>query len=129
MATSTTARGRPVYRGEALRALTLPLGGIGTGSIALAGDGGLRQWQMVNNVNHDAHVPNSFFAIGAVTRGDGRRGAVVLQSDALYGAGAFQAAPSVTDHVVPSGSRRLLAQLPGAMAWRSPRDIRSSRWR
>ena len=43
MATSTTARVGPIYRGEALRALTLPLGGIGTGSIALAGDGGLRQ--------------------------------------------------------------------------------------
>ena len=32
------------YRGEALRAVALPLGGIGTGTVALAGDGGLRQW-------------------------------------------------------------------------------------
>jgi uncharacterized protein (DUF608 family) len=113
MATSATAPRGPVYRGEALRALALPLGGIGTGSIALAGDGGLRQWQIVNNVNHDAHVPNSFFAVGADTRGDGRHGAVVLQSDALYDAEAFQPAPSVTDHLVPPGSRRLLAELPG----------------
>src|SRR4030081_2150235 len=101
IATSTTARGGPVYRGEALRALALPLGGIGTGSIALAGDGGLRQWQIVNNVNHDAHVPNSFFAIAAATRVDGQRGAVVLQSDALYDAEGFEPAPSVTDHLVP----------------------------
>src|SRR4030081_2665238 len=97
IATSTTARGGPVYRGEALRALALPLGGIGTGSVALAGDGGLRQWQIVNNVNHDAHVPNSFFAISATTgvEGvDGRHGAVVLQSDALYNQDGFEPAPS-----------------------------------
>src|SRR3981189_1128149 len=111
IATSTTARGGPVYRGEALRALTLPLGGIGTGTVALAGDGGLRQWQLVNNVNHDAHVPNSFFP--AAARGDGQRDAVVLQSDALYNAAAFEPSPSVTDHLVPVGSRRLLAELPG----------------
>src|ERR1700682_1778666 len=113
MATSTTARSGPIYRGEALRALTLPLGGVGTGTVALAGDGGLRQWQLVNNVNHDAHVPNSFFAVRAATRVDGQRDAVVLQSDALYNAAAFEPAPSVTDHLVPVGSRRLLAELPG----------------
>jgi uncharacterized protein (DUF608 family) len=51
------------YRGDALRAVALPLGGIGTGTVALAGDGGLRQWQISNNVNHDAHIPDSIFAI------------------------------------------------------------------
>jgi hypothetical protein len=35
----------------------------GGGCIAVAGDGGLRQWQVVNEVNHVAHVPYSFFAI------------------------------------------------------------------
>jgi hypothetical protein len=29
----------------------------------VAGDGGLRQWQMVNEINHVAHIPYSFFAI------------------------------------------------------------------
>ena len=29
----------------------------------MAGDGGLRQWQVVNEVNHVGHVPDSFFAI------------------------------------------------------------------
>jgi uncharacterized protein (DUF608 family) len=101
------------YRGEALRAVALPLGGIGTGSMALAGDGGLRQWQIVNNVNHDAHVPDSFFAIWAGTRLDPGRNAVVLQSDALYNDSGFQPAPSVSDHLIPEGSRRLLAELPG----------------
>ena len=35
----------------------------GQGSISVAGDGGLRQWQINNKVSHDAHVPDSFFAI------------------------------------------------------------------
>src|ERR1700716_1636401 len=113
MSTRSAAHSGPLYRGEALRAVALPLGGLGTGSIAVAGDGGLRQWQLVNNVNHDAHVPNSFFAVRGATRVDGQRDAVVLQSDALYNAAAFEPAPSVTDHLVPVGSCRLLAELPG----------------
>jgi len=110
---ATAIREALTYRGEALRAVALPLGGIGTGSVALAGDGGLRQWQIVNNVNHDAHVPNSFFAVWAGTRRDAGRGAVVLQSDALYDDSGFQPAPSVSDHLIPEGSRHLLADLPG----------------
>src|SRR5690606_38576521 len=89
------------YRGDALRALTLPLGGIGTGTIALAGDGGLRQWQITNNVNHDAHVPHTFFAIWAGTQRDRRRNAVLLQSDALDDDRDFVPAPAVSDHLVP----------------------------
>lgn len=110
---ATTVHEALTYRGEALRAVALPLGGIGTGSVALAGDGGLRQWQIVNNVNHDAHVPNSFFAIRAAPRWCGRGNAVVLQSDALYNDSAFQPAPSVSDHLIPEGSRRMLADLAG----------------
>jgi len=107
-----TVREALTYRGEALRAVALPLGGIGAGSLALAGDGGLRQWQIVNNVNHDAHVPDSFFAIWAGGWPIGQ-GAAVLQSDALYDDSTFQPAPSVSDHLIPEGSRRLLADLPG----------------
>ena len=29
----------------------------------MAGDGGLRQWQISNQVNHVAHAPDSFFAV------------------------------------------------------------------
>jgi non-lysosomal glucosylceramidase len=110
---ATTVREALTYRGEALRAVALPLGGIGTGSVALAGDGGLRQWQIVNNVNHNGHVPGSFFAIWAGTRQDAGRNAVVLQSDALYEDSGFQPAPSISDHLIPEPSRRLLADLPG----------------
>lgn len=101
------------YRGDALRALTLPLGGIGTGSVALAGDGGLRQWQIANNVNHDAHVPHSFFAIWAGTARENERNATVLQCAARYDDGDFVPAPAVSDHLTPEASRRLLAELPG----------------
>ncbi len=100
------------YRGETLGAVALPLGGIGTGSIALAGDGGLRQWQIINNVNHGAHVPDSFFAICA-GREQADRTAAVLQCDALYDDGDFQPSPSVSDHLIPETSRQLLAELPG----------------
>jgi hypothetical protein len=35
-----------IYKGTALRAVTLNMGGIGTGCVAFSGDGGLRQWQL-----------------------------------------------------------------------------------
>ncbi len=48
------------YRGENIRHVAMPLGGIGAGQIALGGDGGLRQWQIVNQINHEGFVPDSF---------------------------------------------------------------------
>jgi len=103
---------RIVYRGESLRAVAMPLGGIGTGSIALAGDGGLRQWQIGHTVDHLAHVPHSFFAVWAV-REDRPSVARVLQSSALYDRGDFKPPATSNDHVVPPESRRLLERLPG----------------
>lgn len=110
------AQDRFTYRGAALRAVTLPLGGVGAGNVSLAGDGGLRQWQLANNVNHDGHIPHSFFAIWAGTRRDLRRNAVVLQSPELYDDAGFTPAPAITDHLVPEASRALLADLPGVDA-------------
>ncbi|TDW17807.1 GH116 family glycosyl-hydrolase [Kribbella kalugense] len=51
------------YTGDKLRHFALPLGGVGTGTVALAGNGALRQWQLHNVGNHDGHVPDSFFAL------------------------------------------------------------------
>jgi uncharacterized protein (DUF608 family) len=90
----------------------MPLGGIGTGSLALAGDGGLRQWQVVHNVNHLAHVPHSFFAFWGKP-GEGTGVARVLQSSALYDQSDFVPPATSNDHVVPAESRKLLQQLPG----------------
>lgn len=99
------------YTGEALRACEFPLGPIGQGSIAIGGDGGLRQWQINNKVAHDAHVPDSFFAIRVDSGGSSK--AVVLQSNALYDDSKFQPSPYISDHVIPAASKQLLKDLPG----------------
>jgi uncharacterized protein (DUF608 family) len=49
--------------GEKLRCSAMPLGGIGTGSIAIGGDGLLKQWQINNQIDHRSYVPNCFFAV------------------------------------------------------------------
>jgi uncharacterized protein (DUF608 family) len=41
----------------------MPLGGIGTGNVAICGDGSLRQWQLHNIGNHAGALPFSFFAL------------------------------------------------------------------
>ena len=111
------ARERKVYRGEALRAVAMPLGGLGTGTIALAGDGSLRQWQIHNQVNHLACVPHSFFAVWSRRyRPPDEPVARVLQSAALYDADGPPAPPTSNDHVVPLPHRRLLSKLPGVAA-------------
>ena len=107
------SRSGTVYEGAALRAVAMPLGGIGAGSVAICGDGGLRQWQLCNTVNHLGHVPHTFFAAWVMQRGR-PQAARVLMSDAQYDETDFTPSASVNDHVVPVASRRLLEQLPGA---------------
>ncbi|WP_327001625.1 non-lysosomal glucosylceramidase [Dactylosporangium sp. NBC_01737] len=51
------------YSGDARRAVAFPLGGFGTGHVALGGDGALRQWQLSGVANHLGFVPDSFFAL------------------------------------------------------------------
>ena len=53
-----------VYRGKNLEAVGMPLGGIGTGSIWLNGQGQLGIWQIFNNLS-EPRVPDSFFAVRA----------------------------------------------------------------
>jgi uncharacterized protein (DUF608 family) len=107
-------RSRKIYSGEALRAVAMPLGGLGTGSIALCGDGSLRQWQIHNQVNHLACVPHSFFAIWARrVRPSNEPVARVLQSSALYDTQGITPPPTANDHLVPPTHRSLLKQLRG----------------
>ncbi|XP_046842909.1 uncharacterized protein LOC124436960 [Xenia sp. Carnegie-2017] len=101
------------YADEALRAVTLHLGPIGGGCIALAGDGGLRQWQVSNEINHLAHVPHSFFAIRVDDESSNCTRTRVLQSNSCYDCEGFVPAPIVTDHIVPEASKALLNRLPG----------------
>ena len=53
-----------VYRGKNLEAVGMPLGGIGTGSIWLNGQGQLGVWQIFNNLS-EPRVPDSFLAVAA----------------------------------------------------------------
>lgn len=90
----------------------MPMGGIGVGSIALYGDGSLRQWQIFNAVNHQAFLPLTFFAVWS--KQPGREPVCrVLQTDVYYDETDFQPSLTVSDHVVPEEARRLPRRPPG----------------
>lgn len=108
------SRPRHIYRGEAIRCIAFPLGGLGTGSVALGGDGSLRQWQLGNRINHLACVPHSFFAIWAQSKQPNAQPvARVLQSGALYKTTGPTPPPTSNDHLVPEAHQHLLETLPG----------------
>jgi non-lysosomal glucosylceramidase len=118
-----TRADRRVMRGENLRSVAMPMGGIGAGWIALAGDGGWRQWQTHNLPNHLAHLPHTFFAVqmrpSAVHFTERKRPedlmsvSRVLMSPSLYNDETFSPAVTSSDHIIPDESRRLLADWPG----------------
>jgi uncharacterized protein (DUF608 family) len=56
---------RIVYNGQEHKSVAFPIGGIGTGSIALGAGGELKEWQIFNRVNKKASFPHSFFALWA----------------------------------------------------------------
>lgn len=68
------------YTGERLQEIVFPLGGIGTGSLGLAGNGALTDWEIFNRPNKGSINPYSFFAVKA-TFPDGRAVARVLMGD------------------------------------------------
>lgn len=64
-----TARGeRRVYRGESLESISLPLGGIGAGTIQINGRAERAIWQIFNNFE-GVRIPDSFFAVRAAVPG------------------------------------------------------------
>ena len=100
------------YAGAALRHLAVPLGGIGTGTVALGGEGGLRQWQLFNQINHRAFVPDSFFALHVGSERPPRDHLCILQSrEAL--ALERQGTPLVDDDFIPDQQRRLVERIGG----------------
>lgn len=89
--------------------MAMPLGGIGTGNVAICADGGLRQWQLHNIGNHAGALPSSFFAIRA-TRWEPPLDTIrILQAAPPPSTGT----PLVTDDEVPRWQRELLARHPG----------------
>jgi non-lysosomal glucosylceramidase len=51
------------FRDEALREIAFPLGGIGTGTVALSGFGGLRDWEIFNRPSKGSTLPFTFAAL------------------------------------------------------------------
>ena len=89
--------------------LAMPLGGIGTGNLAICADGGLRQWQLHNVGNHGGALPGSFFAL-RVSRWEPPLDEVrILQASPRDSTDT----PLVTDDVVPDWQRDLLSRHPG----------------
>jgi non-lysosomal glucosylceramidase len=68
-----------VYRGSKTRELSFPLGGIGTGSIGLAGNGRLIDWEIFNRPNKGSYNGFSHFAIRA------ERDGKVIDTRVLHG--------------------------------------------
>lgn len=100
------------YQGSALRHVAMPLGGLGTGQIALGGDGGLRQWQITNQVNHRGFVPDSFFAIRTSCVEPPLNTTRILQSRETLQR-EHESTPLVNDDMIPADQLALLQQFTG----------------
>jgi uncharacterized protein (DUF608 family) len=57
------------FRGEALREIAFPLGGIGTGTVSLGGRGDLRDWEIFNRPNKGGILPLTFAALRLAGKG------------------------------------------------------------
>ena len=68
-----------VYEGKYTKNISFPLGGIGTGSIGLGGNGELKEWEIFNRPNKCSRNGYSHFAIKATY--SGKTVAKVLHGD------------------------------------------------
>ena len=97
-----------VYRGKSLEAVAMPLGGIGTGSIWLDGQGRLAVWQIFNNLS-EPRIPDSVFAVRVRTNGQTvtrvlqteAEGALLPMASVEYEGGYPIARLSFTDPALP----------------------------
>ncbi len=69
-----------IYRGKKTKQIIVPLGGIGTGSVGLTGNGSFRDWEIFNRPNKGSINPYSHFAVRAEFP-DGSSVTKVLQGD------------------------------------------------
>ncbi len=90
-----------ILKSSYLNCVAFPLGGIGTGNISLAGDGSLRQWQIVNNVYHLGYVPSSFFFIQTRTE-DSDNWIFKLLEKKIKLPKDYKPAESVNDFIIPN---------------------------
>lgn len=68
------------YTGDYLNEIRFPIGGIGTGSVSLAGSGALVDWEIFNRPNKGSLNPYTGFAVRA-EHPDGRSVTRILQGD------------------------------------------------
>ncbi|MHA2288160.1 MAG: GH116 family glycosyl-hydrolase, partial [Promethearchaeota archaeon] len=108
------AKGIFTLEGKKLRCAAMPLGGIGTGTIAIGGDGLLKQWQITNVVNHRAFVPNSFFAVRTNSISGSNENAVsrALICTKPHEDANFVSAKSVSDHRITNNMKVFFNKLP-----------------
>ncbi|MFX1323529.1 MAG: GH116 family glycosyl-hydrolase [Promethearchaeota archaeon] len=101
--------------GKKLKCAAMPLGGIGTGSIAIGGDGLLKQWQITNTVRHNAFIPNSFFAVWAKKLAEPRESpnCRALICPKVHDDPDFKPARAVSDHRVPIAAKDMFKNLQG----------------
>ena len=57
------------FSGRQLAQIAFPLGGIGTGSVSLAGTGALVDWEIFNRPNCGSAMPYTFFTLWAAAEG------------------------------------------------------------
>lgn len=100
------------YKGKTLRHVAMPIGGLGAGQVAICGDGGLRQWEIVNQVNHRGFIPDSFFTIRASSVDPPSDIIRVLQSRQVLEWDA-QSTPLVSDGFIPQDQKSLLRHFTG----------------
>lgn len=102
--------GRTGFDAAGFPHLAMPIGGIGTGNLAICADGGLRQWQLHNVGNHAGALPSSFFAIRASRWEPPLDTVRILQAASPA---PSTGTPLVTDDEVPEWQRDLLTRHTG----------------
>lgn len=99
------------YAGAQRRAVALPLGGIGTGNLAIGGTGVLKQWQLHHQGNHLGFLPQSLFALRLSSTEPPLSFRRVLQAPPVPP--HPEPAPLVNDHVDAGGDYRRPLRWPG----------------
>lgn len=89
--------------------VAMPLGGIGTGSLALGSDGGLRQFQLQGVGNHRGDLPGTFLALRTMQHVPVHDSTVILQAARDDpGAHGRPATVMVDDDLVPAWQKDLV---------------------
>jgi len=88
------------------RFVSMPLGGIGTGTVSIGSDGGLRQWQLHNIGNHHGDLPGSFFSILANVIEPPLNEVRVLQAKPVDG----PSTPLIDDDAIPQWQHQFASQ-------------------